>query len=95
MKPRYLAFDIETAKDIPGEDFIWRPYRPLGISCAATLTSDIDQPVLWHGKMQDGLPAVRMSRDDAQELVQYLAQMATEGYRILTWNGLAARGASS
>lgn len=88
MKPRYLAFDIETAKDIPGEDFIWRPHRPLGISCAATLTSDLDQPVLWHGKMQNGSPAPRMSRDDAQELVQYLVKMATEGYKILTWNGL-------
>jgi hypothetical protein len=29
-----------------------------------------------------------MSRDDAQELVQYLVKMATEGYKILTWNGL-------
>lgn len=88
MEQRYLAFDIETAKDIPGEDFIWRPHRPLGITCAATLKSDIDQPVLWHGKTRDGSPASKMSRDDALGLVQYLVQMATEGYRILTWNGL-------
>ena len=39
MARRYLAFDIETAKDVPGEDFNWRPHRPLGISCAATLAS--------------------------------------------------------
>jgi hypothetical protein len=88
MKPRYLAFDIETAKDVPGEDFIWRPHRPLGISCAATLASDTSKPALWYGKTRDGLPAAQMSREDAQELVQYLVQMASEGYRVLTWNGL-------
>jgi hypothetical protein len=88
MNPRYLAFDIETAKEIPGDDFIWRPHRPLGITCAATLASDSGQPVLWHGKTRDGLPAARMSQSDAHGLVQYLVQMASEGYKILTWNGL-------
>jgi len=88
MTRRYLAFDIETAKDVPGDDFNWRPHRPLGISCAATLASDAVQPLLWHGKKQDGSPDTRMSRDDAQRLVQYLSSMAANGYRILTWNGL-------
>jgi len=88
MSSEYLAFDIETAKDVPGDDFNWRPYRPLGISCAATLASDIGQPLLWYGKTRDGLPAERMSQEDAQGLVQYLAKMAAQGYRILTWNGL-------
>lgn len=88
MEPRYLAFDIETAKDVPGEDFNWRPHRPLGISCAATLASDMDQPTLWFGKAADGSPAARMSREDAKELVTHLVQLASEGYRILTWNGL-------
>ena len=40
MPPRYLAFDIETARDFPGEFSDWRRYRPLGISCAATVASD-------------------------------------------------------
>lgn len=88
MKTRYLAFDIETARDIPGEDFIWRPHRPLGISCAATLASDIDKPVLWFSNTADGSAAARMSCEDAQKLAQFLVQMASEGYRILTWNGL-------
>jgi hypothetical protein len=88
MKPEYLAFDLETAKDVPGEDFNWRPHRPLGISCAATLASDTAEPVLWYGKMPDGSPSPRMTRDEAQELVRYLARKAGEGYRILTWNGL-------
>lgn len=88
MTHRYLAFDIETAKEVPGEDFNWRAHRPLGISCAATLATDSDQPVLWHGKTPDGSPAAQMSNDDARGLVEYLAQKAREGYNVLTWNGL-------
>jgi hypothetical protein len=88
MAHQYLAFDIETAKDVPGDDFNWRPHRPLGISCAATLASSIDQPLLWYGKTRDGLPEKRMSREDARRLVQHLSKMAADGYRILTWNGL-------
>jgi len=88
MAHRYLAFDIETAKDVPGNDFNWRPYRPLGISCVATLASGSDQPLLWYSKTQDCVPEKKMSRQDAQELVRYLSKMAIEGFRILTWNGL-------
>ena len=88
MAHRYIAFDIETAKEVPGDDFNWRPHRPLGISCAATLASDADQPLLWYGKALDGAPEKQMSRQDAQGLVQYLSSMAAEGFRILTWNGL-------
>jgi hypothetical protein len=86
---RYLAFDIETAKDVPGDDFNnWRQHRPLGITCAATLASDSKAPKLWHGVEPTGNPAPRMAPNDATALVQYLAQMAAEGCKILTWNGL-------
>src|ERR1700680_4052822 len=88
MARRYLAFDIETAKDVPGEDFNWRPHRPLGISCAATLVSDSSEVRLWHGRKQDGAHAERRSRDDVAALVRYLSQMAQDGFTILTWNGL-------
>src|SRR5665811_614876 len=88
MACQYLAFGIETAKDVPGDDFNWRPHRPLGISCAATLASDTAQPLLWYGKAPDQSPETQMSRQDAQELVQYLSEMAAEGFKILTWNGL-------
>ena len=88
MPTKYLAFDIETAKEVPGEDFNWRPHRPLGISCAATLASDAGQPILWYSKTQDGAPDKRMSQPDALGLVQYLSKMAGDGYRIVTWNGL-------
>jgi hypothetical protein len=88
MAHQYLAFDIETAKDVPGEDFNWRPHRPLGISCAATLASDTGQPLLWYSKTRDELPEKRMSQQDAKGLLQYLSKMAADGFRILTWNGL-------
>jgi hypothetical protein len=89
MAYQYLAFDIETSKDVPGDDFNWREHRPLGISCAATLASGDDQPHLWYGKTPDKSPARQMSRHDAQDLVQYLSKMAADGFKILTWNGLA------
>ena len=88
MTRRYLAFDIETAKDVPGDDFNWRAHRPLGISCAAAVGCDADEPMLWHGKRDDGNPAERMSRGEAGELVQELVRLAAEGYTLLTWNGL-------
>lgn len=88
MRSQYLAFDIETAKDVPGDDFNWRPHRPLGISCAATLAGDTGQPLLWYGRTRDELPEKRMSREEALGLVEYLSKMAADGFRILTWNGL-------
>ena len=88
MKRKYLAFDIETAKDVPGEDFNWKPHRPLGISCAAGLASDGGQPLLWHGKTAAGTPAAKLSCEEAQDIVRRLAEFVDEGYTLLTWNGL-------
>ncbi len=88
MAIRYLAFDIETAREFPGDAANWRAYRPLGSCCAATLASDVGQPRLWHGTTPDGRPDRQLSRQDARRLVEYLAKMAAEGYTILTWNGL-------
>ena len=39
-QPRYLAFDIESAKILPEGVQDWSHHRPLGISCAATLPSE-------------------------------------------------------
>ena len=88
MPRKYLAFDIETAADIPGPDFNWRPHRPIGITCAAMVTSDAPQPVIWHGKTDAGAPASRMTRDEAREIVKSLTAKVAEGYTIVTWNGL-------
>jgi hypothetical protein len=88
MKRKYLAFDIETAKDIPGEEFDWKPHRPLGIACVAALPGDARYPLLWHGKKATGTPADKMSPEEAKDLVRRLAELAAEGYTLLTWNGL-------
>ena len=88
MTRRYVAFDIETAKDVPGVDFNWKPHRPLGISCAATFASGAGKPMVWYGKTADGQPAGRMSQDDARRLVRYLSEMTADGFNVLTWNGL-------
>src|SRR5574341_2389782 len=89
MSRKFLAFDIETAKDVPGDDFDWKPHRPLSISCAATLASDSEAPKLWHGRTGDGSPSQRLNREEAAELVGYLREAVEGGYTIVTWNGLA------
>ncbi|MGA2061308.1 MAG: ribonuclease H-like domain-containing protein [Thermoguttaceae bacterium] len=89
MTRKYLAFDIETAKDIPEADFNWRPYRPLGIACAAALKCDVKEPLLWHGKNTDGTPAKQMSQAEAGNVVSELLKLVEQGYTLLTWNGLA------
>jgi hypothetical protein len=88
MARKYLALDIETAKDVPGPDFDWKLHRPLGISCVATLPADVQEPTVWYARKPDGTPAPRMSRDDCRSLVDYLSSMAARDYTILTWNGL-------
>ncbi len=86
---KYLAFDIETATEFPTSAPDWRSYRPLGISCAATLASDTAAARVWHGQTGKGTPAPRMQKAEAGSLVEYLASMVKAGYQILTWNGLA------
>jgi hypothetical protein len=83
---RYLAFDIETAAtNEDGSD--WRSCRPLGISCAATLLGDSQQPTLWHGGDRVN-PNDRMSQEEAAALVRYLEDQVARGFTLLTWNGL-------
>jgi hypothetical protein len=82
---KYLAFDIETASTAKDD---WRSCRPLGISCAATLSADADQPRLWHGGSDRACPADRMTREEASNLVHYLEDRTNEGFALLTWNGL-------
>ena len=79
MKPRYLAFDIETAKV---SDRNWRTCRPLGIACAATFLSDSDELILWQGASE------RLSRQEAAGLVEYLTEQTGHGYTVVTWNGI-------
>ncbi len=85
---RFLAFDIETAKLLPeGVDDILA-HRPLGIVCAAAVASDLPRPVVWHGKDDAGGPAGRMTSGEAERMVADLAAFTSQGYTLVTWNGL-------
>lgn len=85
---KYLAFDIEIAKNIPEGETNWQRHRPFGITCAATFASDESEPFL-HYSMHNNRYAAQMTRQDLCDLVGYLKHMAHTGYTILTWNGLA------
>ncbi len=89
MTRKFLAFDIETATDVPGDDFNWKPFRPLGISCAATFSTEDEAPKLWHGGQGVTTPTSKMEKNEAAGLVDYLVAMANSGFTIVTWNGLA------
>jgi hypothetical protein len=89
MTRKFLAFDIETATDVPGDDFNWKPFRPLGISCAATLSTEDESPKLWHGRKENSTPTSKMQKNEVASLVDYLIAMADSGFTIVTWNGLA------
>lgn len=88
MKPKYIAFDIETAKVLPEQVTNLQAHRPLGICCAAALTSPEEKPRFWYGGKQDSKPAPRMTKDEAAELVRDLEQLVQGGFTIVTWNGL-------
>ncbi len=82
----YLAFDLEIAKGFPDGAPDWRPYRPFGISCAATASASGDVRV-WVGRDQAGNPADQMSQAEVVELVEYLQKEVAIGKTVLTWNG--------
>lgn len=86
-QPKYLAFDIEIAKILPDAVQDWSYYRPLGISCAATLPDEAHAQ-LWYGKNPSTEYASQMTVDETRSLVQYLVSASESGYQILTWNGL-------
>lgn len=88
MKNRYLAFDIETAKVLPEIVNDLKAYRPLGISCAAVLAEGDERPHLWYSCDSNGQPCPQMSRDDLSELVDFLKSQVSDGFEIVTWNGL-------
>ncbi len=86
-RSRYLAFDLEIAKIIPGDFNDWKSHRPIGIACAATVAQG-EKPLLWFSRDDTGGYAPQLTRGDAERLVAYLQSAVNSGYQILTWNGL-------
>ena len=88
MGRKYLAFDIETAKDIPGVDFNWKPHRPLGITCIASQSTECEEPRIWMSHTDSKTPAPQMAEADVAAFVLHLCGAVTEGFVPLSWNGL-------
>ena len=89
MSRKYLAFDIETAKEVPGVDFHWKPHRPLGITCIASLATGEVEPRIWNSLMDSGTPAPHMTKTDVAAFVRHLSDAAAQGFVPLSWNGLS------
>jgi hypothetical protein len=85
--PKYLAFDLEISKVIPEGATDFKRFRPLGISCAATLTSD-NELRLWHSKDMQGNITSQIPAELLNDLVAYMIDRHRLGYKIFTWNGL-------
>lgn len=83
---KVIAFDLEIAKPVI-EGVKWAEQRPLGISCAATLTS-AGRSQLWRGMEHHGRYEDKMGPEQVRSLVLYLEERVKEGYIIITWNGL-------
>ncbi len=92
MSSKFCSFDIEIAKIIPEGASDLDAYRPLGITCAATLLSGDEEATTWYdwwGTKGTGCTyAPQMSKAKCQGLVRYLALVKANGYIPLTWNGL-------
>ena len=85
---KLLAFDIEIA-DIfdlqPGDDL--EKYAPFHISVAATAI-DQGEELHWYSTDASGQPTLTMSKQRAQQLLEYLDKKQTQGYAVCAWNGL-------
>lgn len=91
MNKKFCALDIEIVKEIPeGED--WKQHIPLGVSCAATICSREITADVWYPRkgslFAPGDVGGAMNEHDISGLTQYLKLKESQGYEIVTWNGL-------
>lgn len=84
---QYFAFDIETAKVLPDGVTDLLVHRPLGIACAAGFVLDTGEEITWHGTTASGAPAPRMTEPEVRSLLDDLADLVSDGYTLVTWNG--------
>jgi hypothetical protein len=88
MTRKYLSFDIETARILPQQTRDIHAFRPLGITCAAAVAQDREEPFLFFSKTVSGEYAPRMTSDDMSRMVDFLLEQMATGYTVLTHNGL-------
>ena len=85
--PKYLAFDLEITRVMPEGTVDFRRFRPLGVSCAATRASD-GELKLWYGKNAESSITSQTPIEQLNSLVTYMMDRHSDGYKIVTWNGL-------
>lgn len=86
----WVTFDLETSKVLPADANL-DENRPLGISCAATLTRDGELKKWSAPSLADDwqLPRpAQMTSAQLADLADYLEDLAAKRYKIVTWNGL-------
>jgi len=86
----YVAFDLEISKQLEPNVIDILAHRPLGISCAATITSESlssdDVTLLWYShSTADEIHDPQMSVDDCKKLADYLCNTQCP---IVGWNSL-------
>ena len=82
-----VFFDLEIAKSLPEDIDDWREAGPLGISCAATVTSSGEEKLWYSSEYGEFLP--QMTPRDVSDMAAYMADIAYQGGYIVTWNGLS------
>ncbi len=84
---KYLAFDIEIGRILPEDETDWKIHRPLGITCAAAVSSDGELWNWWANENGKYSPVI--TGEQCRGMVNQLVRLVDEGeYTILTWNGL-------
>ena len=85
---KLLSFDIEIS-DIfdlkPYEDI--NKYAPFHISVASTVIQ-AGQEQLWYSADSNSKPLLNVSKDKANELLDYLKARQDDGFMVCAWNGL-------
>lgn len=72
---KLASFDLEVARIPQGDD-----WHNLGISCAVCVFSDRDEAIVWQGVPELG-------RFGSWGAINALEQIASAGYRLITFNG--------
>lgn len=83
------AFDLEIFNIIPDGETDWSKHRPFGIACAAIQLRGAMLPpqTLQYYNTTD--PSQPMTQSQCVALVLKLQQLATDGFTIVTHNGMA------
>lgn len=84
---KFISFDLEIAAQIPEGQTDWWELAPFGITCAATLATNEDTPMVWCGRGKYGEISPKMQVDEITRMIEYLQNVVKDGYQLLAFNG--------